>query len=66
MSRTSRWSLTWGRIVDTLLWTVVVMFVSLLSFAVAEYSAREEDQRLERVHADGVALGAAMCGRDVR
>ena len=66
MSRANKPALTLRHIVDTIFWTVVVLVVSLLSFAIADYSAREEDQRLARVHADGVALGASMCGREAR
>ena len=66
MSRANKHALKARNVIDIVFWTVVVLVVSLLSFAVAEYSSRELDQRLERVHADGVALGAAMCGRDAR
>lgn len=66
MSRANKAALTVGRIIDGAIWTALVLVVSLLSFAVADYAAREEDQRLARVHADGVALGASMCRGDAR
>ncbi|KLN54710.1 hypothetical protein [Variovorax paradoxus] len=45
---------------DIALWTGLVFCTALAGHACSDFNRREQE-RLERVHLDGVAVGATMC-----
>jgi hypothetical protein len=49
--------------VSVLIWSAVIALTTLASLAISDYS-RQEAERLQRVHTQGMALGAKLCAKD--
>jgi cell division protein FtsI/penicillin-binding protein 2 len=49
----------WG----VVLWACIVAMASLAAFAIREHQ-KSEAERAERIHQAGMAVGAALCGKD--
>lgn len=48
---------------DVLALASVLWLATAFTLAIQDYQAREAE-RLERVHKDGMAVGAGLCGKD--
>lgn len=48
---------------DVLMLASILWLATAVTLAIQDYHEREAE-RLEHAHADGMALGASMCGKD--
>jgi len=63
MTRLSRLTKALQVLGDVLAVAAVLGLAAVFTVAIQDYQAREAE-RLERVHSDGMAVGAGLCGKD--